>query len=49
MKCEIRACGKARDVVNCAYCADFACGKLDGIFKAAPEARTMLEKNRELK
>jgi hypothetical protein len=43
VKCEIRACGKTRGVVNCAHCADYACSKLEEFFKTVPEARTTLD------
>jgi hypothetical protein len=41
--CEIRACGMERGVVNCAYCADYACEKLEGFFGHAAEARDVLD------
>jgi len=40
--CEIRACGVARGVVNCAYCADYGCEKLEGFLVNAPAARATL-------
>jgi len=30
LECEIRACGVARGVANCAHCDDYACEKLEG-------------------
>jgi hypothetical protein len=45
--CEIRACGVERAVVNCAYCADYACEKLENFFGHAHEARTLLEQVRQ--
>jgi len=44
--CEIRACGVARSVVNCAYCDDYACEKLEGFFEQAPQARAVLDEIR---
>jgi hypothetical protein len=48
--CEIRACGVARGVVNCAHCAEYArqggCEKLEGFFAHAPDARTVLDEVR---
>jgi hypothetical protein len=41
--CEIRACGMARGVVNCAHCADYACEKLEGLFGMVPQARAVLD------
>jgi hypothetical protein len=45
-ECEIRACGVARGVANCAHCADYACQNLEGFFAKAPEARTVLDELR---
>jgi len=42
-ECEIRACGVARGVVNCAHCADYACAKLEGFFGSVPDARAVLD------
>ena len=42
-ECQVRACGMERDVVNCAYCDDYACEKLEGFFGMAPHARTTLD------
>ena len=41
--CQIRACGMERNVVNCAYCDDYACEKLEGFFDMAPHARATLD------
>ena len=41
--CEIRKCGKEKDVVNCAYCSDYACEKLEKFFKMVPDAKTRLD------
>ena len=46
-ECEIRACGVARGVVNCAHCAEYACEKLVGFFERAPDARTVLDEVRQ--
>ena len=45
--CEIRKCGKAKQVKNCAYCADYACEKLTNFFKMAPDAKANLEQIRK--
>lgn len=42
-ECEIRACGVARDVANCAHCPEYACEKLEGFFGFATEARATLD------
>jgi len=41
--CEIRLCGVDREVINCAYCMDYPCEKLENFFKMAPQAKTTLE------
>ena len=45
-ECEIRACGVARGVVNCAHCGDYACDKLEEFFGFVPPARTVLDEIR---
>lgn len=42
-ECQIRACGVERGVRNCAYCADYACEKLEGFFGFVPDARSVLD------
>jgi len=44
--CEIRACAIERGVVNCAFCDDFGCAKLEGFLTQAPDARATLEQLR---
>ncbi|MBN2394629.1 MAG: DUF3795 domain-containing protein [Anaerolineae bacterium] len=44
--CEIRACAIERGVVNCAFCDDYGCAKLEGFLAQAPEARKTLEQLR---
>ena len=41
--CEIRTCGQEKAVVNCAYCYEYACEKLEGFFKMVPDARKQLD------
>jgi hypothetical protein len=41
--CEIRQCGKAKKVKNCAYCADYAYEKLEKFFQMAPACKTTLD------
>jgi hypothetical protein len=45
--CEIRKCGKAKQVKNCAYCSDYACEKLIQFFAMAPDAKANLEEIRK--
>jgi hypothetical protein len=40
--CEIRKCGRAKKITNCALCPDYACEKLNAFFKMAPEAQAKL-------
>jgi hypothetical protein len=42
-ECNIRACGVERGVVNCAYCTEYACNKLDKFFGFVLDARTVLD------
>jgi hypothetical protein len=42
-ECEIRACGVARSVANCAHCPDYACERLEDFFGFVPDARTTLD------
>jgi len=46
-ECEIRACGVARGVANCAYCDDYGCAKLEGFFGFVPTARATLDAIRQ--
>jgi hypothetical protein len=45
-ECEIRACGMARGLVNCAQCPDYACGKLEEFFGFVSSARMVLDEIR---
>ena len=45
-ECEVRICGAERGVVNCAYCDEYACAKLEGFFGFVPDARVVLEEIR---
>ena len=43
-ECEIRSCGVARGVTNCAHCADYqTCDKIQGFFAMVPDARITLD------
>ena len=46
-ECEIRACGVARGVANCAHCADYTCEKLGEFFGIVPGARGVLDDIRQ--
>ena len=41
--CEIRKCAKEKQAVNCAYCDNYACEKLEGFFQVVPDARKNLD------
>jgi hypothetical protein len=40
--CEMRLCGMAKGLVTCADCSEFACSKLEGLFKMVPVAKDNL-------
>jgi hypothetical protein len=44
--CEIRKCGKAKGVVNCASCGDYACVRLAGLFGKYGKAKETLDEIR---
>lgn len=41
--CEIRKCGMAQGVENCAHCKEYPCNKLDLIFAAVPDSKRRLD------
>jgi hypothetical protein len=41
--CEIRKCGRGKGVLNCAYCSEYACDRLDKYFQSAPAAKKTLD------
>ena len=46
IKCRIRACAVRRGIESCAFCGEYACGKLEDIFSREPSARKRLERLR---
>jgi hypothetical protein len=40
--CDIRTCAREKQLVNCAFCTDFPCDKLNKIWKMAPTAKDTL-------
>jgi hypothetical protein len=42
--CEIRKCGKHKGILNCSYCSEYPCNRLEGIFKIVPDNRKRLDK-----
>ena len=45
--CEIRKCGKEKEVKNCAYCDEYSCAKLTEFLNMVPEAKATLEEIRK--
>ena len=41
--CEIRKCGREKKVINCAYCGEYICAKLDKFFQMAPMIKANLD------
>ena len=46
-ECDIRACGIARGVANCAHCPDYACEKMVRFFGFVPDAKVVLDQIRD--
>jgi hypothetical protein len=44
--CEIRKCASVKNIENCAYCSDYACGILKEYFSHDSSAQARLEKIR---
>ncbi len=43
-ECDIRACGMAHGVINCAHCDDYErCERINGFLAQAPQARARLD------
>jgi hypothetical protein len=47
--CEIRKCGSDRKVLNCAYCVEYPCDKLNNFHTRVVEAKAKLEAIRNKK
>jgi hypothetical protein len=45
--CEIRKCGREREMENCGHCAEYPCRKVSFVLEAVPGARETLERVRE--
>lgn len=41
--CEIRKCGREKEVKNCAYCAEYPCGRLSKLFSEYSKAKETLD------
>ena len=44
--CTIRSCARERRLENCAYCTEYACGKLEAFFRSDPTAKLRLDATR---
>jgi len=44
--CEIRKCGKEKNVENCAHCSEYACEKLSKLFSEYSKAKETLDEVR---
>jgi len=47
--CDIRKCGSDRKVLNCAYCVEYPCDKLNNFHATVAEAKAKLEAIRNKK
>jgi hypothetical protein len=45
--CQVRGCGREKDVITCAHCADYACSDLENHPGFLAEGKANLEKIRE--
>jgi len=46
LECGVRLCAIERSVANCAYCEDYGCETLTGLFQYIPLAKESLERIR---
>lgn len=44
--CQVRKCGSARGIENCAHCDQYVCEELEKIFQMAPETKKRLDQIR---
>lgn len=44
--CEIRKCGREKEVENCAHCVEYPCGKLSELFSKYSKAKETLDEIR---
>jgi len=45
--CPIRKCAREKELENCAYCTEYACGKLEAFFKTDLTAKARLDAVRD--
>jgi len=41
--CEIRKCGREKQLKNCAYCDEYICSKLNELFRMIPQGKAVLD------
>ena len=41
--CKIRKCGQKKGIMNCAYCDEYACYRLNKFFENVPDAKVTLD------
>jgi hypothetical protein len=46
--CDIKTCGMEKNVVNCAYCPEYPCEKLEQFFHVVPESPKRLKAQNRL-
>jgi hypothetical protein len=44
--CEIRSCGREKNIPNCAHCDEYVCEKLQNFFQMAPDTKGLLDQIR---
>ena len=45
--CEIRKCGREKQLRNCAYCDDYICLKLNELYRMIPQGKAVLDEIRK--
>ena len=45
--CEIRKCGREKQLKNCAYCDEYICSKLSEWFRMVPQGKATLDEIRK--
>ena len=41
--CEVRKCGREKQLKNCAYCTEYPCPKLNEWFRTVPQGKAALD------
>jgi len=45
--CQIRKCAIEKNIINCAYCSDYTCEKLEKHYRFDPDSRDRLDEIRK--